>query len=81
MILQALDVLPHPDHLLGWRHCTPQTEDVRMIERFTLHREEGRLDYEVTVTDPKNLVAPAVWEATRVWIPGVEVRPFQCTLK
>lgn len=60
---------------------TPQSESVQMLERFTLRREEGRLDYEVTVTDPENLVEPAVWVAAWVWRRDVHVRPFECTTR
>ena len=60
---------------------TPMSEDVSMIERYTLSEDETRLQYEVVVTDPENLVEPAIWENTWVFRPGVEVRPFECTLR
>jgi len=58
---------------------TPMSDDVTMVERFTLSEDEQRLDYEVTVTDPENLVEPAVWVNSYVWIPGADVKPFDCT--
>ena len=60
---------------------TPMSENVSMIERFTLSEDETRLEYEIVVTDPENLVEPAIWENTWVYRPGVEVRPFECTLR
>jgi len=60
---------------------TPMSEDVSMVERYTLSEDETRLQYEVVVTDPENLVEPAIWENTWVYRPGVEVRPFECTLR
>ena len=57
---------------------TPMSAEVRMLERFTLSADGGRLDYEISVTDPDNLVEPAVWEAAWVWVPGTVIRPFEC---
>ena len=58
---------------------TPMSDNVTMIERFTLSADETGLDYEVTVTDPANLIEPAVWVNSYVWIPGADVKPFECT--
>ena len=60
---------------------TPMSENVTMVERYTLSEDETRLQYEVTVTDPENLLEPAIWENTWVYRPGIEVRPFECTLR
>jgi len=60
---------------------TPMSADATLIERFSLSREDGRLDYEVTVTDPQYLAEPAVWNAVWVWRPGAEIQPFDCTLR
>jgi hypothetical protein len=60
---------------------TPMSENVSMVERYTLSEDETGLQYEIVVTDPENLVEPAIWENTWVYRPGIEVRPFECTLR
>ncbi len=60
---------------------TPQSENAEITERFTLSENDNRLDYEVTVIDPQYLVEPAIWDASWIWRPGVEVLPFECTLQ
>ncbi|MGI9258455.1 MAG: DUF6152 family protein [Gammaproteobacteria bacterium] len=60
---------------------TPMSESASIVERYTLSDDEVALVYEVIVTDPENLVEPAIWENTWVYRPGVEVRPFECTLR
>ncbi len=60
---------------------TPQSENAEIVERFTLSENDNRLDYEVTVIDPQYLVEPAIWDASWIWRPGVEVLPFECTLQ
>ena len=44
-----------------------------MVERFSLSEDESRLDYEIVITEPQNLVEPAVWEGTWAWVPAVRV--------
>jgi hypothetical protein len=50
--------------LVNWRYFdnlgTPQSEDVRIVERFTLSADQSRLDVEMTVVDPATFTAPAV---------------------
>ena len=60
---------------------TPMSDDVTMVERFTLSDDESRMEYEVTVTDPVYLTAPAAWRRSYTWIPGTAVKPFECTLR
>jgi len=60
---------------------TPMSNDVRIIERFTLSDDGSRLEHEISVTDPPNLVEPAVWDATWQWIPGTVIRPYECDLE
>lgn len=59
---------------------TPMSIEAQMTERFSLRREEGRLDYEVTVTDPVYLAEPAVWSSAWIWRPGARIQVFDCTL-
>jgi hypothetical protein len=60
---------------------SPMSAAAQMLEWFSLRRDEGRLDYEVTVTDPENLAEPAVWNAAWIWRPGAEIQTFDCTLR
>ena len=57
---------------------TPMSAGVQMLERFTVSEDGSRLDYELTVTDPENLVEPAIWDSAWSWVPGTEIRPFEC---
>lgn len=56
---------------------TPQSEDVAMLERFTLSDDQRRLDYHLTVTDPGTFTEPATiaghWLAL-----GEAIIPFEC---
>jgi hypothetical protein len=59
---------------------TPQTDAVELIERFTVTEDQSRLDYELTATDPAVLLRPSVRTAHWMWVAGVEIEPFECTL-
>jgi hypothetical protein len=39
---------------------TPQSADVRIVERFALSANQSRLDVETTVVDPATFTAPVV---------------------
>ncbi len=60
---------------------TPMSDDVRVIERFSLSEDGTHLDHEISVTDPQNLVEPAVWDAKWRWIPGTVIRPYECDVE
>jgi hypothetical protein len=55
----------------------PQSEDVSMVERFTLSDDELRLTHEITVTDPATFTTPARRTSEWLAVPGIEVRPFE----
>ena len=59
---------------------TPMSEQARITERFAVSDDGMRLDYEVTVTDPENLVGTATWDAAWKWVPGTKIMPFECEL-
>jgi len=63
----------------SWYNTTgvPQTEDVSMVERFTLSDDELRLHHEITVTDPVTFTTPARRTSEWVAVPGIEVRPYE----
>ncbi len=60
---------------------TPMSGNVEMAERITPSADGRRLDYEIVITDPENLIQPAIWDQTRFWEPGADVKPFECTLQ
>jgi hypothetical protein len=56
---------------------TPQSEDARMHETFTVSGDQTRLDYRLTVTDPGTFTEPAVYE--RYWLAlGAEIELYDC---
>lgn len=59
---------------------TPQSRQVRSVERFTLSEDESRLDYEVLVTDPATLLEPLVLRWHWDWVPGEALQEYGCTL-
>ena len=67
---------------------TPMSENVSMVERYTMSEDETRLQYEIVITDPENLVEPAIWDHTWVYKPGDEMLPgiepgerFECVMR
>lgn len=59
---------------------TPQSEAVRIVERFTLSEDETRLDWLATVYDDATFTEPMVmpdlhWE----WVPGESLKTYECT--
>ena len=63
------------------RSGAPQTQNVRVNERFTVAQNGNRLEYVMTVTEPATLVKPFVWNAYFVWNPGEVVNRYECTLE
>lgn len=59
-------------------HGTPQSESARMVERFTLSKDETRLDYEVIHSDPLIFTEPARLTGRWAWTPGEEVKDYNC---
>ena len=59
---------------------TPQSEAVTMVERFAMNPRHTRLTWDVVITDPVNLTEPATVRQQYIWIPGVEIRPYECAL-
>ena len=59
---------------------TPQSPDVRLVERFTPTPDGSRLDYDLTAFDPANLTGPSVRTAHWMWVPGLEVAPYDCAV-
>jgi hypothetical protein len=56
---------------------TPQSKDVSIEERYTLSADQTRLDFNVTVTDPANIVGTAVVDSH--WLAlGATLQRFDC---
>ncbi len=62
------------------RRGVPQSEDVRIVERFTLSENESRLDYSATITDPATFTESVVLDTYRVWAPGEVIAPYDCVI-
>lgn len=54
----------------------PQSDEAKVVERFTLSENELRLSYEMTATDPATLTAPARSRGEWMAVPGIEIQPF-----
>jgi hypothetical protein len=69
---------------IGWRYVddlgTPQSEDAVIVERFTLSPDGTRLDWNAQITDPVNFTEPVEMGGAWVWVPGHEIKPFNCAL-
>ncbi len=60
---------------------TPMSPAMEIVERFTLSEDERRLDMTMTVTDPATFTDPVhLTGAYWTWVPGEEVKPYNCTL-
>jgi len=57
---------------------TPQSEDMEVIEHFTLSDDGERLDYVQTAFDPLTFNVPAVIRGYFWRMPGDEIKPFNC---
>lgn len=59
---------------------TPQSESIRITERFDLDSENGALHWTGEISDPATFTEPVVLEIEWRWIPGNERKPFRCAL-
>ncbi len=60
------------------KYGTPQSADLRLVERFSVNADQTRLDYTVTATDPKVFTAPVAMKRQWLWVPGEVVKPYNC---
>jgi len=56
----------------------PLSEEVELVERFTPSEDGSKLDYSITVTDPYTFTEPVVLEKYWLYVPGVQVEPYDC---
>jgi hypothetical protein len=57
---------------------TPQSDQIRTVERFTPNEAYDRLDYSVTTTDPVYFEEPFTLRRYYVWKPENTVHPYEC---
>lgn len=57
----------------------PQSDAAELVERFTLVDDGARLRYEITSTDSATYTEPLTLTKYYVWVPGLEIRPYECT--
>ena len=59
---------------------TPQGDFSSVEERFTLSEDERRLDYESIHIDLDTFTEPARQTGYWDWVPGEEVKRYNCTV-
>ena len=57
---------------------TPQSDQIRTVERFTANPDQSRLDYTLTTTDPVNFERPFTLTRYFLWKPENSVHPYEC---
>lgn len=57
---------------------TPLSSAVSVVEQITLSDDEQSLHWRATTTDPVMFTEPVVQEQTFTWVPGEEIRPYEC---
>jgi hypothetical protein len=57
---------------------TPQSDQIRTVERFTPNPDQSRLDYTLTTTDPVNFARPFTLTRYFLWKPENSVHPYEC---
>jgi hypothetical protein len=57
---------------------TPQSDQIKTVERFTPNADYSRLDYTLTTTDPVNFTRPFDLKRYFVWKPENTVHPYEC---
>jgi hypothetical protein len=56
----------------------PQSDDLELVERFTVSEDNLYLHYSVTATDPISFTEPVVLEKSWLSVPGEEVQYYEC---
>jgi hypothetical protein len=60
------------------KNGTPVSDDLQVSERITLRENDTRLDWEYTIVDPYTLLEPAVLTRHYAWVPGEQIKQFDC---
>ena len=56
----------------------PLSDEVEIVERFTPSEDGGELAYEITVNDPATFTEPVLMDKAWVWLPDVQIEPYEC---
>jgi hypothetical protein len=56
----------------------PQSDDLLLVERFSVSADNRFLNYSVTATDPVIFTEPVVLDRRWLSVPGEEVRSYEC---
>lgn len=51
---------------------------VHVMERWTVNEDETGLHWQATINDPNTFTEPVVQEQVFPWVPGEEIKPYQC---
>jgi len=69
---------------IDWRYIddlgTPQSEGVVINERFTLSTDGTSLAWVARIADPVNFTEPVFLEGSWTWVPGHDIKPYNCAL-
>lgn len=57
---------------------TPLSSVAHIVERFTLSEEQQSLHWQATTMDPPTFTEPVVQEQTFTWVPGEQIKPYEC---
>jgi len=57
---------------------TPQSDQIKTVERFTPTADYSRIDYTLTTTDPVNFERAFDLKRYFIWRPGETVHPYEC---
>jgi hypothetical protein len=57
---------------------TPQSREIRLVERFALNDNADRLDYTLTIIDPTTFPEPVTFTRYWTWQPEVRREPYNC---
>ena len=74
LVVETTHVTPERLDNLG----TPFSEDMHLVERFTLNEDETRLNYSIVVTDPYTFTEPFEQSRYWMWRPEIVVGSYAC---
>ena len=57
----------------------PQSEELELVERFSVSDDNLSLIYSITATDPQTFTEPVTLEKTWASVPDLEINPYECT--
>lgn len=76
LIIQTMDIAWSYFDDLG----TPLSRDAVVMERFTQHPNGRALIWDAEITDPENFTEPVQMHVEWQYLPGQEIKPFDCAL-